>query len=127
MPKDGLRRLPDHVVAPLLRALMCIPRRPENRLRLRKVVPPRLHRNAEDYRVHKQDDVVGSIWLDPNPETLEAKIAPWVWSIDTTRGGTDMEHGWWSGGRSRTREEAMNAFHNAWDSYQPKKTARGRG
>ena len=122
MPKDGLRRLPDHVVAPLLRALMCIPRRPESRLSLRKVVPPRLHRNAEDYRVHKQDDVVGSIWLDPNPETLEAKIAPWIWSIDTTRGGTDMEHGWWSGGRFRTREEAMNAFRNAWDSHQPKKS-----
>src|SRR6185295_12567779 len=72
MPKDGLRKLPDHVVAPLLRALMCIPRRPESRLSLRKVVPPRLHHNAEDYRVHNQDDVVGSIWLDPSPETLEA-------------------------------------------------------
>jgi hypothetical protein len=29
---DGLRPLPDHVVAPLLRALMCIPRRQESRL-----------------------------------------------------------------------------------------------
>ena len=29
---DGLRLLPDHVVAPLLRALMSIPRRPESRL-----------------------------------------------------------------------------------------------
>ena len=93
MPNDGLRKLPDHVVAPLLRALMCIPRTPEGRLSLRKVVPPRLHCNAEDYRVHKQDDVVGSIWLDPNPETLEAKIAPWVWSIDTTRGGTTWSMG----------------------------------
>jgi len=120
MPKDGLRRLPDHVVAPLLRALMCIPRRPESRLHLRKVVPPRMYRCEEDYRVHKQDDVVGSIWLDPRPESLEEKIAPWIWSIDTTRGGANVD-GWWAKGRARTREEAMNAFRNAWDSYQPKK------
>jgi hypothetical protein len=33
MPKwDGLKPLPDHVVAPLLRTLMTIPRRPESRL-----------------------------------------------------------------------------------------------
>jgi hypothetical protein len=38
MPKwDQLRPLPDHVVAPLLRALMCIPRRPESRLILEPV------------------------------------------------------------------------------------------
>jgi hypothetical protein len=122
-PRTAFSRLPDHVVAPLLRALMCITRRPESRLNLRKVVPPRMRRNAEDYRVHKQDDVVGSIWGDPNPATLEAKIARWIWSIDTTRGGTDMEHGWWSGGRSRTREEAVNAFRNAWDGHQPMKKA----
>ena len=34
-----------------------------------------------------------------------------------------MEHGWWSSERSRTREEAMSAFRNGWDSYQPKKSA----
>jgi len=38
MPRwDGLKPLPDHVVAPLLRALMCIPRRPESRLILQPV------------------------------------------------------------------------------------------
>jgi hypothetical protein len=37
MPKDDLHRLLDLVVAPLLRALMCIPRTPESRLLLAKV------------------------------------------------------------------------------------------
>ena len=38
MPKwDGLKPLPDHVVAPLLRALISIPRRPESRLILQPV------------------------------------------------------------------------------------------
>ena len=126
MPKDGLTPLPDHVVAPLLRVLMCIQRRPESRLYLRKAVPPRMHRTAEDYRVHRtvvtgalhRDAHVGSIWLDPNPERLEDRLAPWRWQIDTTNGGTDMK-GWWTGGRARTREEAMDAFRNAWDSHQP--------
>jgi hypothetical protein len=130
MPKDELRRLPDHIVAPLLRALMCIPRRPESRLYLRKVVPPRMHMSAEDYRVFRlvvtgelrREDHVGNIWLDPKPERMEDRIMPWKWSVDTTRGGADRD-GWWSGGRARTRDEAMDAFRNAWDSYQPKKGA----
>lgn len=130
MPKDGLRRLPDHVVAPLLRALMSIPRTPDKRLYLRKAVPPRMHRTEEDYRVVKRaapgsvrdEDHVGSIWLDPRAEQIEDKIAPWRWSIDTTNGGTDKT-GWWASGRARTREEAMAALRNAWDSYQPRKSA----
>ena len=47
------------------------------------------------------------------------RLAPWQWQIDTANDGTDMK-GWWTGGRARTREEAMDAFRNAWDSYQPK-------
>jgi hypothetical protein len=31
------------------------------------------------------------------------------------------KEGWWAHGRARTREEAMGAFRNAWDSYQPPK------
>ena len=131
MSNDGLRRLPDHVVAALLRALMTIRHRPESRLYLRKCVPHRIHMTEEDYRVFAtihddlpREEPVGNIWLDPAPETLEAKIAPWRWAIDTTRGGTNKD-GWWSRGRSRTRDEAMAAFRNAWDSYQPKKSAPG--
>jgi hypothetical protein len=38
MPRwDGLKPLPDHVLAPLLRALACIPRTADMRLLLRKV------------------------------------------------------------------------------------------
>lgn len=128
MPKDGLRRLPDHVVAPLLRALMTIPRRPEGRLYLRKAVPRRMHMTDEDYRVfrfrltgdHRNDAHVGDIYLDPSPEKIEEQIAPWKWSINTTWGN---DQGWWASGRARTREEAMDAFRNAWDSHQPRKTA----
>ena len=122
MPNDGLRRLPDHVVAPLLRALMCIPRTPDARLSLRRAVPPRMHRNEEDYRVFSRERPVGSIWLDTQPQRIQDQIAPWRWSIDTTNGGTDP-NGWWASGRARTREEAMDAFRNAWDSYQPKMSA----
>ena len=111
---------------------MCIPRRPESRLYLRKVVPPRMHKTAEDYRVFRfamigdlrNDDHVGDVWLDPKLETMEDKISPWRWSIDTTRGGVDKD-GWWAHGRARTREEAMDAFRNAWDTYQPRRPSAG--
>jgi hypothetical protein len=131
MPKDGLRPLPAHLVAPLLRALMTIPRRPESRLYLRRAVPPRMHKTEEDYRVFRPtpggvapEVPIGNIWLDPHPETTEERINPWLWNIDTTRGGTDKE-GWWASGRARTREEAMAALRNAWDNYQPRKPAAG--
>jgi uncharacterized protein YbdZ (MbtH family) len=79
-----------------------------------------MQRNAEDYRVYSRQRPVGDIWLDANPERLEEQIAPWRWSVDTTNGGTDPS-GWWASGRARTREEAMDAFRNAWDNYQPQK------
>jgi hypothetical protein len=119
MPKDGLRPLPPHVVAPLLRALMCIPRTPDARLYLRRAVPPRLHKTEEDYRVFWRERPVGDVWLDPRPESLADKLTPWQWSIDMSEGGTDTA-GWWTSGRARTREEAMDALRNAWDSYQPR-------
>lgn len=120
---DELRRLPAHAVAPLLRALMTIPRRPESRLYLRRVTERRMTRSDQDYRVFSREDHVGDIWLDEAAESIEDRIVPWRWSIDTTRGGTDMTHGWWSSGRTRTLDEAMDAFRNAWDGYQPKKGA----
>ena len=46
MPKDGLRRLPDHVVPLMLRVLMTIPRTPDRRLVLRKPDEPRLTAEA---------------------------------------------------------------------------------
>lgn len=126
MPADGLKRLPDHVVAPLLRALMTIPHRPESRLYLRRAVPHRLHKTDEDYRVFRRtaagevpEEVnIGDIWLDPHPEGAAEILAPWRWSIDTTWGNPN---GWWAHGRARSREEAMRELRNAWDSYQPRK------
>jgi hypothetical protein len=127
----NFKRLPGHVVAPLLRALMSIRRTPERSLYLRRVTERRmLTASAEDYRVYRRimigalpsDEPIGNIWLDDRAESTEEKIAPWRWSIDTTRSGTNAD-GWWAKGRARTREEAMDAFRNAWDSYQPKKGA----
>jgi hypothetical protein len=88
MPKDGLRPLPLHVVAPLLRALMCIPRTPAARLYLRRAVPHRMHMTDEDYRVFWRERPVGDIWLAPSPERLAEKLTLWRWSIDTTNGGS---------------------------------------
>lgn len=84
---------------------------------------------ALDYRVFRlfvagelrREDHVGNMWLDPKPERMEDAITPLRWAVDTTRGGTDKD-GWWASGRSRTRKEAMDAFRNAWDSCQPKKS-----
>jgi hypothetical protein len=132
MPEPpNFKRLPGHVVAPLLRALMSIQRTPERRLYLRKATERRAINSPEDYRVFqyrmignvRADDHVGNIYLDDRIETTEERMTPWRWSIDTTRGGTNTETGWWAGGRAQTREEAMDAFRNAWDTYQPKKDA----
>jgi hypothetical protein len=120
MSQDELRRLPGHVVAPLLRALMSIPRRPESRLYLRKVSERRmLTSSGHDYRVYFRDRNVGDIWVDGKaPETVEEKLMPWQWKIETRQGADFPTH--WAGGRARTLEEAMEAFRNAWDNYQPK-------
>lgn len=66
MPKDGLRRLPDHVVPLMLRVLMTIPRTPDRRLVLRKPEEPRppVHsfEKDADFNVLCQDSIVGRIW-----------------------------------------------------------------
>jgi hypothetical protein len=93
-------------------ALMCIPRTPNARLYLRRAVPHRMHKTEEDYPVFWRERPVGDVWFDPSPEELAGKLAPWRWSIDTTNGGTDNS-GWWTKGRARTREEAMDALGNA--------------
>src|SRR5687767_8027108 len=65
MPKwDGLKPLPQHVVAPLLRALACIPRTRDARLILRKRTdgrPPGWDRE-NDHDVEFRGRKVGRIW-----------------------------------------------------------------
>ena len=62
MPRDGLRRLPDLVVEPLLRAMMAIPPRAD-RLLLRRsdrARPPTRH-ISDDYNVILRDGAIGRI------------------------------------------------------------------
>ena len=64
MRSNGLRRLPDHVVAPLLRAIIMIPHVAEARLLLRRsewARPPTRDVN-DDYNVIWRDETVGRIW-----------------------------------------------------------------
>ena len=115
---DGLRRLPNHVVAPLLRALMCIPRTPDSRLSLRNRQPdgraPGLGREP-DYDVIFRDRPIG-------------RIRKYDYTGDTTGPMTDyLWHWYWRNmdgkkdtqGHSPTLEAVMADFRRAWDSATP--------
>ena len=106
MPKDGLRRLPDHVTAALLRALMTLPAPRRAQLILQRVAEDRgPFWNAEtDYDVLWRGKRVGRIDCEPNPYPHEQHV-PWRWFLDDAKG---MAHG-----RAATREEAMTAFRKA--------------
>ena len=60
---DDLRLLPGHVVAPLVRALISIPRRPESRLILTPVTEarPPFYDLRDDYNVMFRDRRVGRV------------------------------------------------------------------
>jgi hypothetical protein len=64
MPKDGLRPLPDDIVAPLLRALVTIRPTPENRLYLVRSEHGRAPSwdAATDYNVIYRERPIGRIW-----------------------------------------------------------------
>jgi hypothetical protein len=119
MRKDGLRRLPDHVVAPLLRALMCIPRTGESRLLLQPVQErrPPFWTMVDDYDVAYRGRRVGRIDREPDGR-CEVPAAPWRWFLNWDGDGgievadprRKMAHG-----RAATRGEAMTAFRRAFD------------
>jgi hypothetical protein len=110
MPKwDDLKPLPDHV-APLLRALISISRRPESRLILQPVTEERLpfYDLRDDYNVTFRGKRVGRITYDHKPYANEAHMR-WRWFLnDTQRNRMANE-------RCATREEAMAAFRKAFD------------
>ena len=65
MPKDGLIRLPDHIVAPLMRALMVVRHNPHSRLLLQPAEhprPPVWGALKSDYDVTWRGEKVGRIW-----------------------------------------------------------------
>ena len=118
MPKpDGLKRLPDHVVAPLLRALMTIPRRPDARLILQKVEPgrPPGWSNEPDYNVMFRGRAVGRIWRFDYGRDAGGEIGRhlWHWHWREVEGRADTT------GHAPTLEAAMTAFRKAWDTPAP--------
>jgi hypothetical protein len=111
---DGLKRLPDHVVAPLLRALMTIPRRPDARLILQKVEPgrPPGWSNEPDYNVVFRGHTVGRIWRFDYGQDASGDMGrhPWHWHRRDAEGRADMR------GHAPTLEAAMTDFRKAWDT-----------
>ena len=81
MPKwDGFKPLPDHVVAPLLRALACIPRTADQRLVLRKVTDtrPPCWSLENDYDVMFRGRKVGRIWMYDYTGACGGEMARWL-------------------------------------------------
>ena len=85
MPKwDGLKPLPDHVIAPLLRALACIARTVDARLLLVKRTdgrPPGYDRE-NDYDVVFRGRKVGRIWKYDYTGKVGGEMARWLWHWD---------------------------------------------
>ena len=115
MPKwDGLKPLPDHVIAPLLRALACIPRTVDARLVLRKVEtgrPPGWDATT-DYDVLFRDRRVGRIWQYDYTGKVSGDMARylWHWYFRDVDGRKDTQR------HAASLEAAMADFRIAWDA-----------
>ena len=115
MPKDGLRRLPNHVVAPLLRALACIPRTIDARLLLRDRTRdgrPPCHGREPDYDVVFRDRPIGRIWKCDYTRHSSGPRADylWHWYWRDIEGKKDTE------GDAQSLEACMADFRRAWDA-----------
>lgn len=111
MPKwVDLKPLPEHVVAPLLRALVSIPRRPDSRLILQPVTEPRppFWTTEGDYMVTWRGTKVGRIDYDHKPYANQ-RDARCRWFLH------DERRNRMASGRTATRDEAMAAFRKAFD------------
>ena len=84
MKWDDLKPLPDHVVAPLLRALMCIPRSADTRLLLVKRTDgrPAGYDRENDYDVVFRGRKVGRIWKYDYTGKVSGEMARWLWHWD---------------------------------------------
>lgn len=120
MSKDGLRRLPEHVTAQLLRALLTLPRTAESRLLLRRVEERRapLYILENDYRVIWRGQSVGRIDREPKPYPVHEHVL-WRWFLN------DEQRKRMASGRAATREEAMAAFRRAWEQTPTGVIAKG--
>ena len=123
MPKDGLRRLPDHIVAPLLRAMMTIPRRPDSRLVLQRSEhgrPPSWDATT-DYNVVFRGRQIGRVWRYDYSGSASGDRAryPWHWNWHDAPDWADMS------GHAPTLESALADFRRAWDATEPSALSSG--
>jgi hypothetical protein len=114
--KDGLRPLPDDIVAPLLRALVTLRPTPENRLYLQRSEYGRAPGwDAEtDYNVIYRGRPVGRIWRHIY-ERHAFQNCPWHWTVRPSN--DDWQEDW---GHAMTLQEAMEQFRMSWDAYRTK-------
>jgi hypothetical protein len=115
MPKwDGLKPLPDHVLAPLLRALASIPRTADQRLVLRKVTDtrPPCWSLENDYDVMFRGRKVGRIWMFDYTGKSGGEMGRWLWHWDRRNGEGRKD----TSGHCGSLHEAMAQFRAAWDA-----------
>jgi len=112
-PKDRLVRLPDHLTATLLRALMSIRPRPESRLILQRSEygrPPGWDPKT-DYNVLFRGKTVGRIWhFDYRDHSGDMGRLPWHWHFQRYAMAPTIN------GHAPTLEAAMAEFRRAWDA-----------
>jgi hypothetical protein len=104
MPKkDGLVRLPDHVTAGLLRALMSIRPRPESRLLLQRSEHGRMpgYDQQNDYNVLWRGHIIGRIWKHDYTGHPWEKMPVWHWRWSDVPGRSETK------GHAPTLEAAM--------------------
>jgi hypothetical protein len=106
--------LPDHALAPLLRALACIPRTADARLLLRKVQEGRRPGmdSESDFDVVFRGRKVGRIWRYDyaGARSDEGARYLWHWYIRGVEGRADID------GHAATFDAAMADFRRAWDA-----------
>jgi hypothetical protein len=115
---DNFKWLPDRVVAPLLRALMCVPPQ-DKRLYLRRAEHPRRPGldQENDYNILFRGNQVGRIWRYEYPNHPWAGLGPWHWSRCNER-GRDVAKG-----HGSTLAAVMADFRREWDAAQKRGAA----
>ena len=110
---DNFKWLADKVVAPLLRALMCIPPR-DKRLYLRRADHPRRPGldQQNDYDIIWCGNRVGRIWRHDYQNHPWSGLGLWHWSRCNERGRDVAE------GHGPTLNAVMADFRRAWEVVQ---------
>lgn len=112
MRDDNFQRLPESVTATLLRALMTIRPRPDNRLTLQRPEEDRAPGwdRLTDYHVIWRGQRIGRVWQYAYVNHPWTGLGPWHWQWSSVPGKPNTE------GHAPTLEAAMADFRRAWDA-----------